>query len=338
MVSKKLRHPLWVMGKPYYDLKSYYRNHLGERVYKVQIDAGFTCPNRDGSRGVGGCSYCDGRGSQLRQKGPLPSVREQLEEGKRLYKRLRQATRFVAYFQTCTNTYGELPKLRQLYEEALSVDEVVGLSVGTRPDAITGEVVEMLAGFCSDYDVWIEYGLQSMHSESLERINRGHSLEEFVGAVEMLSGSGIKLCVHAIIGLPWETREMVFQTADFVAHLPIDGVKIHSLLLLKGTPLYADFLGIIGGAVVSVSMMDISVLQYFEQTRGALNPTHFLLGLIKAGIYGALVALAGCLRGMQSGRSASAVGSATTSAVVTGIVWVIVACAITTVIYSVLGV
>ena len=230
------------MGKPYYDLKSYYRNHLGERVYKVQIDAGFTCPNRDGSRGVGGCSYCDGRGSQLRQKGPLPSVREQLEEGKRLYKRLRQATRFVAYFQTCTNTYGELSKLRQLYEEALSVDEVVGLSVGTRPDAITGEVVEMLAGFCSDYDVWIEYGLQSMHSESLERINRGHSLEEFVGAVEMLSGSGIKLCVHAIIGLPWETREMVFQTADFVAHLPIDGVKIHSLLLLKGTPLYADFL------------------------------------------------------------------------------------------------
>ncbi len=242
MVSEKLRHPLWVMGKPYYDLKSYYRNHFGERVYKVQIDAGFTCPTRDGSRGRGGCSYCDGRGSQLRQKGPLPSVREQLEEGKRLYKRLRQATRFVAYFQTFTNTYGELARLRQLYEEALSVDEVVGLSVGTRPDTITGEVVEMLAGFCSDYDVWLEYGLQSMHSESLEKINRGHSLEEFVAAVKMLSGSGIKLCVHAIIGLPWETREMVFRTADFVARLPIDGIKIHSLLLLKGTPLYEDFL------------------------------------------------------------------------------------------------
>ena len=232
---------MWVMGKPYYDLKSYYSNHSAERVYKVQIDAGFTCPNRDGSRGLGGCSYCDGRGSQLRQQGPLPSVREQLEEGKRLYKRLRKATRFVAYFQTFTNTYGELARLRQLYEEALSVDDVVGLSVATRPDAVTEEVVDLLAGFCSDYDVWIEYGLQSMHAESLERINRGHSLDEFVKAVEMLSGSGIKLCVHAIIGLPWEGREMVFQTADLVGRLPVDGIKIHSLLLLKGTPLYADF-------------------------------------------------------------------------------------------------
>ena len=242
MNSKKLKHPLWVTGKPFYDLKSYYRNHFDERVYKVQIDAGFTCPNRDGSRGLGGCSYCDGRGSQLRQQGPLPSVREQLEEGKRLYKRLRKATRFVAYFQTFTNTYGELSRLRQLYEEALSVDEIIGLSVGTRPDTVTPEVVDLLASFSSDYDVWIEYGLQSMHAESLARINRGHALEEFERAVEMLSGSGIKLCVHAIIGLPWENREMVFQTADFVAHLPLDGIKIHSLLLLKGTPLYADFL------------------------------------------------------------------------------------------------
>ena len=242
MSSEKLIHPLWVMGKPYYDLKSYYRNNSSERVYKVQIDAGFTCANRDGTRGLGGCSYCDGRGSQLRQQGPLPSIREQLEEGKRLYKRLRQATRFVAYFQTFTNTYGELSKLRQLYEEALSVDEVVGLSIGTRPDAMSEEVVELLSGFSLDYDVWVEYGLQSMHAESLERINRGHSLEEFVKAVEMLSGSGIKLCVHAIIGLPWETREMVFQTADFIARLPLDGIKIHSLLLLKGTPLYEEFL------------------------------------------------------------------------------------------------
>ena len=242
MSAKQLIHPLWVMGKPYYDLKSYYRNNSSERVYKIQIDAGFTCSNRDGSRGVGGCSYCDGRGSQLRQQGPLPSVRKQLEEGKRLYKRLRQATRFVAYFQTFTNTYAELSKLSKLYEEALSVDEVVGLSVGTRPDAMSEEVVELLSGFSSDYDVWLEYGLQSMHAESLERINRGHSLEEFVKAVEMLSGSAIKLCVHAIIGFPWETREMVFQTADFVAGLPINGIKIHSLLLLEGTPLYREFL------------------------------------------------------------------------------------------------
>lgn len=240
--SQELLHPLWVMGKPYYDLKSYYRNNSSERVYKIQIDAGFTCTNRDGTRGLGGCSYCDGRGSQLRQRGPLPTVREQLEEGKRLYKRLRKATRFVAYFQTFTNTYAEISKLRELYDEALSVDEIVGLSIGTRPDAMSKEIVELLSGYTTGYDVWLEYGLQSMHPESLQRINRGHSLEEFVAAVELLNGSALKLCVHAIIGLPWENREMVFATADFIAGLPVHGVKIHSLLLLKGTPLYKEFL------------------------------------------------------------------------------------------------
>ncbi|MBN2808944.1 MAG: TIGR01212 family radical SAM protein [Deltaproteobacteria bacterium] len=239
--GRKPLHPLWVMGKPYYDLKSYYRNNFAERVYKIQIDAGFTCANRDGTRGLGGCSYCDGRGSQLRRQGELPSVRAQLEEGKRLYKRLRKATRFVAYFQTFTNTYAELSRLRELYAEALSVDEVVGLSIGTRPDAMRAEVVDLLSSFTADYDVWVEYGLQSMHAESLLRINRGHTLAEFNAAVAMLAGSGIKLCVHVIIGLPWENREMVLQTADFVAGLPLQGIKIHSLLLLEGTPLYREF-------------------------------------------------------------------------------------------------
>ncbi len=234
-------HPMWVMGKPYYDLKSYYLNNFSGRVYKVQIDAGFTCPNRDGSRGTGGCCYCDGRGSQLRQQGALPSVTEQLERGKKLYKRLRKATKFVAYFQTFTNTYGEIEHLRKLYEEALEVEDVVGLSIGTRPDTMSPEIVTMLDEFSRDYDVWIEYGLQSMHPESLEKIARGHTLEEFLTAVELLSASSIKLCVHAIIGLPWESREMVWQTADFIARLPVDGVKIHSLLLLDGTPLYEEY-------------------------------------------------------------------------------------------------
>ncbi|MCK5681474.1 TIGR01212 family radical SAM protein [bacterium] len=241
MVLRSIKHPLWVMGKPYYDLKSYYLNNFSDRVYKLQIDAGFTCPNRDGSRGLNGCSYCDGRGSKLRQQGPLPSVTEQLEIGKTLYKRLRKATRFVAYFQTFTNTYGELDHLRRLYEEALSVEDVVGLSIGTRPDTMNPEVVAMLDEFSKEYDVWIEYGLQSMHPESLKKIGRGHNLEEFIEAVDMLSSSSIKLCVHAIVGLPWESREMVWQTADFIASLPVDGVKIHSLLLLNGTPLYEDY-------------------------------------------------------------------------------------------------
>ncbi|MBN2707252.1 MAG: TIGR01212 family radical SAM protein [Deltaproteobacteria bacterium] len=236
------RHPLWVMGKPYYDLKSYYHNRFAERVYKIQIDAGFTCPNRDGSRGVGGCSYCDGRGSALRRLGNLPTVGVQLEEGKKLYRRLRQARRFVAYFQTCTNTYGELSRLRALYDEALAVPGVVGLAVGTRPDAMSPEVVELLSGYAAEYDVWLEYGLQSMHAESLRRINRGHTLDDFNDAVAMLTGSRVKLCVHVIIGLPGETRAMVYQTAEFLAGLPfLHGIKIHSLLLLDGTPLYAEY-------------------------------------------------------------------------------------------------
>ena len=241
MARPQLQHPLWVMGKPYYDLKSYYMNNFSDRVYKVQIDAGFTCPNRDGSRGSNGCSYCDGRGSQLRQKGVLPSVTEQLEWGKKLYKRLRKATKFVAYFQTFTNTYGKLEDLRKLYEEALAVEDVIGLSIGTRPDTMSPEIVTMLDEFSRKYDVWIEYGLQSMHPESLEKIGRGHTLEEFNLAVEMLSSSSIKLCVHAIVGLPWESREMIWQTADFIARLPVDGVKIHSLLLLDGTPLHNEY-------------------------------------------------------------------------------------------------
>ena len=240
-MQKKLIHPLWVSGKPFYDLKSYYRNRFDDRVYKLQIDAGFTCPNRDGSRGREGCSYCDGRGSELRRRGALPGVAAQLEAGKQLYRRLRRARRFVAYFQTATNTYGELDRLRRLYDEALAVEGVVGLAIGTRPDAMSPEIVELLAGYAENYDVWLEYGLQSSHPESLARINRGHTLEEFEAAVELVAGSGIRLCLHVIIGLPWEDREMVFATADYVAGLPLDGIKIHSLLLLEGTPLYAEY-------------------------------------------------------------------------------------------------
>jgi len=241
MKPQKVKHPLWVMGKPFYDLKSYYLNNFSDRVYKIQIDAGFTCPNRDGSRGIKGCSYCDGRGSQLRRQGPLPSVAEQLERGKKLYRRLRKATKFAAYFQTFTNTYGAIGHLRRIYEEALAVDDIIGLSVGTRPDAMSPEVVALLDEFSGDYDVWLEYGLQSCHPQSLEKIGRGHSLEEFNAAVAMLSGSSIKLCVHVIVGLPWENHEMVWQTADFIAGLPVNGVKIHSLLLLDGTPLYEEY-------------------------------------------------------------------------------------------------
>ncbi len=241
MTSARRFHPLWVAGKRFYDLKSYFHNRFGTRVYKVSLDAGFTCPNRDGRVAVGGCSYCDGRGSALRQRGPLPSVTRQLEDGKKLYVRLRKASRFIAYFQTFTNTYAPVARLRELYDEALAVPDVVGLAVGTRPDAVNREIIDLLSSYAADREVWLEYGLQSCHPATLARINRGHDLETFAAAVDLLRGSGIKLCVHVILGLPGETPEMMLETAAYVASLPLQGIKIHTLLLLRGTPLYAEY-------------------------------------------------------------------------------------------------
>jgi len=236
-----LYHPLWVSGKRFYDLKSYFFNRFHDRVYKISLDAGFTCPNRDGSCTSGGCTYCDGRGSLLRQQGQLPSITEQLEYGKALYARLRKARKFIAYFQTGTNTYAPFNRLRSLYDEALSVPAVVGLAIGTRPDVITPEVIDLLAAYAKNREIWLEYGLQSIHEQTLRRINRGHGLQSFEQAVRMAAGCGVNLCVHVILGLPGETPEMMLETADYVAQLPIKGIKIHSLLVLKGTPLYADY-------------------------------------------------------------------------------------------------
>lgn len=241
MEDTSLYHPLWVSGKRFYDLKSYFSNRFHDRVYKISLDAGFTCPSRDGKCAVGGCTYCDGRGSLLRQQGPLPSITEQLEYGKKLYIRLRKARKFIAYFQTGTNTYAPLQRLRSLYDEALSVPDVLGLAIGTRPDAVTPEVIDLLAAYAESKEIWLEYGLQSMHEQTLLKINRGHGLQAFEQAVRMAAGCGVHLCVHVILGLPGETSEMMLETADYVARLPIQGIKIHSLLVLKGTALYGDY-------------------------------------------------------------------------------------------------
>jgi radical SAM protein (TIGR01212 family) len=241
MEGKFLYHPLWNSGKRFYDLKSYFFNRFHDRVYKISLDAGFTCPSRDGNCTTGGCSYCDGRGSLLRQQGQLPSITKQLEYGKSLYARLRKARKFIAYFQTGTNTYAPLNRLRSLYNEALSVPDVVGLAIGTRPDAITPEVVDLLSAYARNKEIWLEYGLQSMHEQTLLRINRGHGLQAFDEAVQMAAGCGVNLCVHIILGLPGETPEMMLETADYVAQLPIKGIKIHSLLVLQGTPLCGDY-------------------------------------------------------------------------------------------------
>ena len=226
---------LWNNKKRYYDLKSFWLNRFGCRVYKLQIDAGFTCPNRDGTLSRGGCIYCDGRGSRLRQVGPLPSVAEQIRRGKDYYKKNRNAGKFIAYFQTFTNTYAPIEKLKELYDEALAEEDVIGLSVGTRPDCVPDGIIDLFQDYAMKRHIWLELGLQSIHDRTLRLINRGHSSSAFLDALHRLSGRNIHICTHIIVGLPGETREDILETARVIATLPIHGIKIHALLALRGT-------------------------------------------------------------------------------------------------------
>lgn len=231
----------WHNTKRYYDLKSYFRNTFGCTVYKLQIDAGFTCPNRDGKVAYGGCSYCDGRGSKLRQQGPLPTVSQQIETGKAHYLKIRGARKYIAYFQTFTNTYGPLYHLKAIYDEALSHEDILGLSIGTRPDCVPDPVLELLAGYAKEHHVWVEFGLQSIHDRTLQALNRGHTAAQFLDAVHRAAERGIHICVHIIVGLPGENHDDIMETAHALAKLPIQGIKIHSLLALKGTPMGNEY-------------------------------------------------------------------------------------------------
>ena len=225
----------WKNTKNYYDLKSYWRNLFGYSVHKLQIDAGFTCPNRDGHVATGGCIYCDGRGSTLRRQGILPSVAGQIASGKKYYK--PHASKYIVYFQTFTNTYAPVEKLRALYDEALAQEDIIGLSIGTRPDCLDPDVIELLSDYAKKYHIWVELGLQSVHDKTLKLINRGHDFQQFSDAVNRLIGHGLNICVHIIIGLPGESDKDVLTTAETLAAMPVNGIKIHSLLALEGTAL-----------------------------------------------------------------------------------------------------
>ncbi len=241
MTSRDGRPAFWNPAKRYYDFKAYLRNAFGARVAKLPIDAGFTCPNRDGRSGIGGCAYCDGRGSALRQAGPLPSVTAQLAAMRDRYLR-HGAERFIPYFQTFTNTDASLERLRALWDEAVGFSpDVVGIAVGTRPDCVPDATLDLLADYRRRVRVHLELGLQSAHPATIARINRGHTFDQFDDAVRRAAARGIEVVAHVMLGLPGETPAMMRETARALAALPIAGVKIHALLVLAGTALEQEW-------------------------------------------------------------------------------------------------
>ncbi len=228
-----------VMRKRYNDLNTHLRDIFGCRVQKITVDAGLTCPNRDGTLSSGGCIYCNTRGSGTGAHAKGLSVTQQLINGKKTLSKRYKAKKFLAYFQSFSNTYAPLPTLQRLYDEALNIDDVVGLSIGTRPDCVNEPVLDLLQTYAERHLVWIEYGLQSASDATLDFINRGHDVQCFIDAVEKTKNRGIKICAHVILGLPHETRQDILYTATTIAKLGIDGVKLHLLYVVKGTRLEA---------------------------------------------------------------------------------------------------
>jgi radical SAM protein (TIGR01212 family) len=222
---------------PYRDLKAYLKARFGQRVQKITLDAGLTCPNRDGRVGTGGCLYCNARGSGTGAWGRGEDIAAQMESGLARLSRRYGASRFIAYFQSFSNTYASRETLRRLYDTALSFPQVVGLSIGTRPDCLADDVLDLLAGYGRDRLVWLELGLQSSHDATLARLNRGHDVACFTRAVERAAGRGVEVVAHVILGLPGEGPREVAATAAYLARLPLQGVKLHLLYVIRGSGL-----------------------------------------------------------------------------------------------------
>ena len=230
-------------SKRYRDLNGFLRDFFGERVQKISVDAGFTCPNRDGVISFGGCTYCNPKGSGTGAFSKGVSVADQLEAGKKRLGKRYKAKKFLAYFQAYTNTYSSYDNLKKIYDEALSVEGVEGLCIGTRPDCVDEKKISLFAEYTQKGKlIWMEYGLQSIHDRTLKKINRGHDFKCFEDAYNITKDKGIFTCVHVILGLPGETREDMLETADVISQMGIDGVKLHLLYVIKGTPLEKEFL------------------------------------------------------------------------------------------------
>jgi len=207
----------------------------GQRVHKLAINAGFTCPNRDGSKGQGGCTFCNNASFNPSAR-KAPSVASQIDAGRRVLARRTGAKKFIAYFQAYTNTYADVEYLARLYDEAVADQDVVGLSVGTRPDCVPDQVLDLLVDYQNrGYEVWLELGLQSAFDKALDLVNRGHGFAEYRQTVLAARQRGLPVCTHLIIGMPGEGRDHALESLDRVLNLGVDGLKLHPLHVVKGT-------------------------------------------------------------------------------------------------------
>lgn len=232
----------WGDTRRYNSYSNYFKREFGGRVQKLTIDAGFTCPNRDGTVGVGGCTYCNNDAFNPSYCTPQKSVTQQIDEGIEFHAvRYRRADRYLAYFQAFSNTYAPIEKLKALYNEALLHPKVIGLVIGTRPDCVDEEKLDYFQQLSKEYYITLEYGVESCYNKTLELINRGHSYEQSVWAIEQTNKRGIRVGAHFIFGLPGETREQMLAQADTISKLPLHTVKFHQLQIIKGTIMEQQF-------------------------------------------------------------------------------------------------
>lgn len=225
----------------YNDFPTFLRKHFPYKVQKISLNAGFTCPNRDGTKGWGGCSYCNNQTFNPEYCRTEKSITTQLEEGKRFFAHKYPEMKYLAYFQAYTNTYAELEGLKRKYEEALEVADVVGLVIGTRPDCMPEDLLRYLEGLNKHTFLMVEYGIESACNETLLRINRGHTYEDTVEAVRRTAGCGILTGGHVILGLPGETHDSMVSQAEILSQLPLSTLKIHQLQLIRGTRLAHEY-------------------------------------------------------------------------------------------------
>ncbi|GFI41885.1 TIGR01212 family radical SAM protein [Thomasclavelia cocleata] len=229
-------------NKRYHTFNYYLKNKYHNKVAKVSLNAGFTCPNRDGSKGIGGCIFCSNSGSGDFAGNAEKSLEQQFCDISKILQNKWPGCKYIAYFQANTNTYGPIEKIKSYIEPFLNKKDVVAISIATRPDCLEDDVLQYLSTLNSKCDLWIELGLQTIHDETGKIINRGHTYKEFLTGLKKLRQHKINVCVHIINGLPFETKEMMLQTVKEIGKLDIQALKIHMLYVIKNTKLYQLYL------------------------------------------------------------------------------------------------